>query len=169
MVTAAAHRCGKQLVHDLAADGFDVAVCSLALLASRVKTVESLGRRACALRLLTTHVQSAVQVLDEVHRVLGRVHTLIHIDGDGIIGADRSLDATTTAAMPDLVAAGGTVMFLFDRADVTLPRVASGVNVVALSVRGKSPLQVCGAAIRLLRDNAAGGYVLSSDGSLARC
>src|SRR5262245_42275350 len=43
MVTAAAHRCSKQLVRDLAIEGFDIAVCSLAVMQSRVRTVESLG------------------------------------------------------------------------------------------------------------------------------
>jgi len=169
MVTAAAHRCGKQLVRDLAKDGFDVAVCSLALLKSRVKTVESLGRRACALRLLTSYPPSAAKVVDDVHRLLGRVHTLIHIDGDSTIVSDGSLDATTAVALPDLVECGGTVMFLFEHAMTELPRVSGEVNVMALSILGKcSSAQICSAIMQLLREGIGGAFVLAAGRSVER-
>ena len=166
MVTAAAHRCGKQIVRDLATDGYDVAVCSLALLRSRVETVESLGRRACALRLLTNYPPSAMQAVVDVHRLLGRIDTLIHIDGDATVGPDGSLDATTVAAMPDLLECRGTVMYLFAHAVAELPRVSRDVSILALSTLGRcSSPQICSATMQLLRQGVAGAYLLR-DGRL---
>src|SRR5262249_49404248 len=125
MVTAAAHRCGKQLVHDLAEAGYDLAICSLAVLSSRVKTAEALGRRACALRLFTTAPASADAVVADVHRRLGPIDALIHIDGDALLANDGALDATSSAVLPDLVARNGTLLFICEQPRPALPQIGN--------------------------------------------
>ena len=161
MVTAAAHRCGKQLVRELALDGYDVAVCSLAVLPSRVKMVEQLGHKAIALRLFTTHAGSAAWAIGEVHRALGPIDALIHVDGDSIIPADGSPDATTTAALPDLVARKGLLMVLTERCSNRFMNEIPSITRINLECDGKVPSgEICNSAMQLLRDRVGGRYVL---------
>lgn len=168
MVTAAAHRCGKQLVRSLAEEGYDLAICSLAVLASRVKTAEALGRRACALRLFTTAPVSAVAVVDEVHRRLGPIYALIHIDGDALLASTGTLDATSSAALPDLLRSGGTLLFLCEEPRSTPPKI-DGIVVIVLSVLGKAaPQQVARAVMTLLRERQSGCYAMRNGQALER-
>lgn len=161
MITAAAHRCGKQLAADLAKDGYDVAVCSLAVLKSRIRIVESFGQKAVALRLYSNDAAGAQHALGQIHERLGPVDVLIHIGASELWGYPAHFDATTRVVMDDLIERAGTIVFLYDAPAAGWPEAPPGVKVIALTATDRTPPRDIGSAIiALLREGRAGWFRL---------
>ena len=156
LLTAAAHRRGKALVAALAGAGFDVAIGSLAKLASRVGLVEAHGRQGLALRFNVNDPQSVALALREIESELGAPSLLVHVAPHELVGPPERLDACTAALLPALRARRGAVLYLLDPGDPFPEAPAareqeSGVWVAGLRCPEEArPETVAGAALRLL-------------------
>lgn len=97
--------------------GGDVAIGSLARLASRVASVESRGRRGLALRFNANDPASVALALAETRAKLGPLDLLIHVAPHELVGPPERLDACTAAAVDELRGRHGAVLYLLDSGD----------------------------------------------------
>jgi hypothetical protein len=118
MLTAAAHAFGKPLVLQLANAGADVAITSLARLASRTKLVEERGGRAVALRMNVNDPLSVRLALETIRSELGPVDLLVPVAPHELAAASCGVDPCTEAVASQMQGRGGAVIYLLGAADV---------------------------------------------------
>jgi NAD(P)-dependent dehydrogenase (short-subunit alcohol dehydrogenase family) len=117
MLTAGAHRFGKPLVGHLAEAGADLAITSLALLASRIRIAELHGVRAIALRMNANDPLSVRFTLNAITFQLGRLDLLVHVAPHELVATSHGLDPCTEAVAASMQDHGGSIVYLLDRND----------------------------------------------------
>ena len=115
MLTAAAHRFGKPLVGHLASAGADLAITSLALLASRLEIAKLHGVRAIALRMNANDPMSVRLALNAITARLGRIDLLVHVASHELVAISHGVDPCTEAVASAMQGRGGSIVYLLER------------------------------------------------------
>jgi len=104
LLTAAAHKGGKEIGLALAADGYDVVVSSEAMLRGRAAAIRATGRQAEAFRNVT-YEDSELDELLQLCATLGPLTLLVHVAPDHV-PLTRFADALERHALtPEVVLA----------------------------------------------------------------
>jgi len=152
LLTAAAHRLGKPLVAQLAAAGADLAITSLALLASRVAIAERNGARAIALRMNANDPLSVRLALGTVTAELGPPDLLVHVAPHELVVTARGVDACTDAVATAMQGRRGSIVYLLQPED-RFPEAAArewaerGVALVGVAVSDRDTPDAIAAAV----------------------
>ncbi len=141
-----------RFVAELAAAGADLAITSLALLASRVAIAERLGARAIALRMNANDPVSIRLTLDAVTAQLGPSDLLVHVAPHELVATASGVDACTEAVASAMQGRCGSIVYLLEPED-RFPEVAArkwaerGIALVGIRVSDRDAPHEIGAAV----------------------
>ncbi len=91
LVTGATRGIGRAVAHACAAEGAEVAICGRTKddLVAVSEEIKSLGASCCAVKIDLSDYESAIKLVDAVHRAFGRIDVLIN--NAGVLGPRETL------------------------------------------------------------------------------